>query len=351
MITGIAGQDGSYLAELLLEKGYEVHGIVRRNALENPEHYLGRLRHILDDVTLHAASLESYPSLYRVVQQVLPDECYHLAAQSFVSFSFDDEYSTLSTNISGTHHMLSAVKEAWPSCRFFFASSSESFGKNSKAPQDETTPFHPRSAYGISKVAGFELTRNYREAYRLFACSGIMYNHESPRRGYEFVTRKITSHAAKIASGRGTELRLGDLNSRRDWGHAKDYVRAAWLMLQQDRPEDYVLATGVTRTVREFCQLAFSYAGLDYRAYVVSDPKFFRPLESDILCGNATKALNQLGWKPAIQFEEMVQEMVDHDLAAERHAAEHAVEVQLDKLVLGESSTSTPQSRKPSSRQ
>src|SRR3954465_5626526 len=230
LITGITGQDGSYLAELLLEKGYRVHGIVRRVALEDPEHQMGRLRHRLNDIELHSASLESYPSLFKVIQRVKPDECYHLAAQSFVSYSFEDEFSTLNANINGTHYMLSAVKESAPRCRFYFAASSEMMGKVREVPQTEDTPFHPRSAYGISKCAGFELTRNYREAYDLHATSGILYNHESPRRGYEFVTRKVTSHVARLKLGIGGELRLGNLDARRDWGHARDYVESMWLM-------------------------------------------------------------------------------------------------------------------------
>src|ERR1043166_9478167 len=224
LISGITGQDGSYLAELLLSKGYEVHGIVRRVAIEDPEHRLTRLDAIRSRIHVHAASLESYASIHQVVAQVMPDECYHLAAQSFVSYSFDDEFSTLNANINGTHYLLAAVKNIAPECRFYFAGSSEMFGKAEEVPQTERTRFHPRSTYGISKVAGFELTRNYREAYSLFACSGILYNHESPRRGFEFVTRKITSHAAQIKLGMADELRLGNLEARRDWGHARDYV-------------------------------------------------------------------------------------------------------------------------------
>ena len=229
LITGITGQDGSYLAELLLSKGYEVHGIVRRVALEDPLHRLRRIAGFREQATLHAGSLESFPSLYRIVQQVQPDECYHLAAQSFVSYSFDDEFSTLNTNINGTHFLLTAIKDAAPRCRFYFAGSSEMFGKVEEVPQTESTAFHPRSAYGISKVAGFHLTRNYREAYGLHASSGILFNHESPRRGFEFVTRKITSGAAAIAAGEATHVRLGNLEARRDWGFAPEYVEAMWL--------------------------------------------------------------------------------------------------------------------------
>ena len=314
LITGITGQDGSYLAELLLEKDYEVHAVVRRAALEDPEHRMSRLGHLHKNIEFHSASLESYPSLYRIVQSVRPDEFYHLAAQSFVSYSFEDEFSTLNANINGTHYALSATKECAPNCRFYFAASSEMFGKVREVPQRESTPFHPRSAYGISKVAGFDLTRNYREAYNLFAASGILYNHESPRRGYEFVTRKITSHAAKIKFGLTQELRLGNLDAKRDWGHAKDYVRAMWLMLQQPTPDDFVIATGQTHSVRDFVSIAFEYAGLDYNKHVVIDPKFFRPAEVDLLLGDATKARKILGWESSHTFEEIVREMVEEDI-------------------------------------
>src|SRR5712692_358984 len=262
LITGITGQDGSYLAELLAAKGYEVHGIVRRVAIEDPEHRLTRLEGIRSQIKLHAASLESYASIHQVVATVMPDECYHLAAQSFVSYSFDDEFSTLNANINGTHYLLAAVKNTVPHCRFYFAGSSEMFGKAEEVPQTERTPFHPRSTYGISKVAGFDLTRNYREAYGLRASSGILFNHESPRRGFEFVTRKITSHVAKIRLGQANELRLGNLDASRDWGHALDYVQAMWLMLQQEEPSDYVVGTGHTHTVREFLEIGFACVGL-----------------------------------------------------------------------------------------
>jgi GDPmannose 4,6-dehydratase len=244
LITGITGQDGSYLAELLLEKGYRVHGLVRRVALEDPEHRLWRIRHILNEIEVHSASLESFASLYRVIRSVQPMECYHLAAQSFVGYSFEDEFSTLNANINGSHYLLAAARDVAADCRFYFAGSSEMFGRASEVPQNENTRFHPRSAYGISKVAGFELTRNYREVYRMHASSGILYNHESPRRGYEFVSRKITSHAARIKLGLARSLPLGNLDAKRDWGHAKEYVKAMWLMLQQDSPGDYVVATG-----------------------------------------------------------------------------------------------------------
>ncbi len=314
LITGITGQDGSYLAELLLEKGYEVHGIVRRVAIEDPEHRLWRLLPFRDRLRLHAASLESFPSIFRVFQDVKPQECYHLAAQSFVAYSFEDEFSTLNTNINGTHYVLAALKDATPDCRFYFAASSEMFGKVAEVPQTETTRFHPRSAYGISKVAGFDLTRNYREAYGIKASSGILYNHESPRRGFEFVTRKITSHVAKIKLGLAKEVHLGNLDARRDWGHAREYVRAMWMMLQQDEPDDYVVATGEQHTVREFAEAAFSYAGLDYRKHVVLDPQLLRPAEVELLLGDATKARKKLGWSCQVKFKELAEEMVEADL-------------------------------------
>ena len=314
LITGITGQDGSYLAELLLEKGYEVHGLVRRVAIEDPEHRLWRILHLKDRLKLHAASLESLPSIYRVFQAVKPDECYHLAAQSFVAYSFEDEFSTLNANINGTHHVLAALRDCAPDCRFYFAASSEMFGKVAQMPQNEVTPFHPRSAYGISKVAGFHLTRNYREAYGVKASSGILYNHESPRRGFEFVTRKITSHAARIKLGLAKELRLGNLESRRDWGHAREYVRAMWLMLQQDEPEDYVIATGEQHSVREFVETAFSRLGLNYHDHVIIDPQLLRPADVETLLGDAAKARRKLGWSCQVKFKELVHEMVEADL-------------------------------------
>lgn len=316
LITGITGQDGSYLAELLLSKGYEVHGIVRRVALEDPGHRLNRIGHLIGKVTLHAGSLESLPSIYRILNIVQPDELYHLAAQSFVSYSFDDEFSTMQTNINGTHHILSALKDAVPHCRFYFAGSSEMFGKVEEIPQVETTRFHPRSAYGISKVAGFELTRNYREAYSVHASSGILFNHESPRRGFEFVTRKITSELARIVAGKTSELRLGNLDAKRDWGHAADYVEGMWRMLQQDNPDDYVIGTNETHSVRDFVELAFGMVDLDYAKYVVIDPRFYRPAEVELLIGNPEKANRVLGWKNQTSFPELVRQMVEGDCQA-----------------------------------
>jgi len=313
LITGVTGQDGSYLAELLVSKGYEVHGIIRRVALEDPEHRLSRITHLLDKIQVHAASLESYASIHQVVEKVRPQECYHLAAQSFVSYSFDDEFSTLNININGTHYLLAALKNLAPECRFYFAGSSEMFGKAEEMPQKETTRFHPRSSYGISKVAGFDLTRNYREAYGMHASNGILFNHESPRRGYEFVTRKISAGVARILAGKAKDLRLGNLEAKRDWGHACEYVEAMWLMLQQPEPDDYVVATGETHSVREFAELAFCQVGLDYRNHVVPDPSLYRPAEVTILLGDAAKARNRLGWAPRISFRELVREMVDSD--------------------------------------
>ena len=314
LITGITGQDGSYLAEYLLEQGYEVHGLVRRVALEDPAHRLSRIAPILDRLQLHAASLENFPSLFSVINQLRPDELYHLAAQSFVSYSFDDAFSTFHTNIDGTHFVLESVKQAAPECRVYFAASSEMFGHAHEVPQTEHTRFHPRSPYGISKVTGFHLSQNYREAYGMYVCSGILFNHESPRRGFEFVTRKITSHVARIRQGLAAQLPLGNLDARRDWGYAADYVRAMHLMLQQATPDDYVIATGRTHSVREFCELAFRHAGLNYEDHVVIRPELYRPSEVHLLLGDAAKAKAQLGWTPACDFESLVAMMVDHDL-------------------------------------
>jgi GDPmannose 4,6-dehydratase len=314
LITGISGQDGSYLAELLVEQGYEVHGIVRRVALEDPTHRLWRLSSVYDKLILHSGSLESFTSLLKIVQKVDPDECYHLAAQSFVSYSFEDEFSTINANINGTLHILAAIKDLAPKCRFYFAGSSEMFGKVVETPQSETTRFYPRSPYGISKVTGFDLTRNYREAYDLYTCSGILFNHESPRRGREFVTRKITAAAARIKMGLQDTLELGNLDARRDWGHAKDYVRAMWLMLQQDQPDDYVVGTGVTYSVRDFVNHTFEHLGLDPEKHVKINPQFYRPAEVELLCGDSSKAQAVLGWKPVVEFEQLVKEMVDSDL-------------------------------------
>ncbi len=319
LITGITGQDGSYLAELLLEKGYDVYGFVRRVALEDPEHRLSRLLPILNRVQLMAGNVDSYASVHEVVADVRPDECYHLAAQSFVSYSFDDEFSTLNANINGTHFVLAALRRLAPECRFYFAGSSEMFGQADQVPQNEGTRFQPRSSYGISKVAGFHLTRNYREAYKMHASGGILFNHESPRRGFEFVTRKITSGVARILAGKTRDLRLGNLEAKRDWGHAREFVRAMWMMLQQPTPDDYVIATGETHSVREFAQAAFAEVGLDYRTYVVDDPLLYRPAEVNVLQGDYSKARRKLGWSPVVRFDALVREMVSADCGAARN--------------------------------
>jgi len=316
LITGITGQDGSYLADYLLSLGYEVHGLVRRVALEAPDTRFSRIAHILKRVTLHPASLESYASIFHVLSKYDFDECYHLAAQSFVAESFADGFSTMNMNINGTHHVLAALREVRPRCRFYFAGSSEMFGNASEVPQKETTAFQPRSPYGISKVAGFHLTRNYREAYGLYGLSGILFNHESPRRGLEFVTRKTTSTVARIKHGLASELRIGNLEARRDWGHAADYVRAMHAMLQQAQPDDFVIATGETHSVRELCEIAFAEVDLDYREFVKIDETYYRPAEVDLLIGDASKARRILEWEPTYTFRQLIKEMVAADLAA-----------------------------------
>jgi GDPmannose 4,6-dehydratase len=315
LITGITGQDGSYLAELLLSKGYKVHGIVRRVALEDETHRLWRIRKFLKDVTLHAGSLESYASLFNIVLKIKPTEVYHLAAQSYVGYSFEDEFSTLNVNINGTHYLLSAVKEfAARKIKFYFAGSSEMFGKVKQSPQNENTSFHPRSSYGISKVAGYYLTRNYREAYKLHASSGILFNHESPRRGFEFVSRKITHAVARIKKGLQKKLKLGNLKAKRDWGHAKDYVEAMWMMLQQNNPDDFVIGTGKEHSVMDFANKAFAHVGLNYKDYLIIDKNLIRPAEVDTLLADFTKAKKKLNWKPKISFEDLVVSMVENDL-------------------------------------
>ncbi len=316
LITGITGQDGSYLAELLLEKGYRVHGLVRRTALEAPDQRLGRIHHLLDRLELHPASLDSFASLFKTVNKVRPDECYHLAATSFVSYSFEDEFTTLSTNVNSTHYLLSALHDCAPACRFYFAGTSEMFGAARETPQHERSAFVPRSIYGISKVAGFDLVRNYRDRYRLHASSGILYNHESPRRSPEFVSQKIAIGAARIRAGLATSLKLGNLDARRDWGHASDYVRAMWLMLQRGQPSDFVIATGATHSVREFCEAIFQHHGLDWQAHITTDERFFRESESCELRGDATRARSELGWQPTYDFAALVREMADSALAA-----------------------------------
>lgn len=310
LITGITGQDGSYLADFLLEKGYEIIGMVRRTSSPN----YGRIKHLLDKTTLVQADLIDQGSMLSIIEEYQPDEVYNLAAQSFVGTSWQQPVLTAETTALGVTRLLESIKIAQPKARFYQASSSEMFGKVIETPQTEKTPFHPRSPYGVAKVYGHWITVNYRESYDLFAVSGILFNHESPRRGIEFVTRKITNHVARIKLGLKNELRLGNLDSRRDWGYAGDYIQAMWRMLQQDSPADYVISTGETHSVREFCEAAFGYAGLDYQDYVVQDPRFYRPAEVDLLVGDAKKANQELGWKPSVSFEELVEMMVEQDI-------------------------------------
>ena len=317
MITGITGQDGSYLSEFLLEKDYEVYGMVRRASVER----FDRIEHIQDKINLIQGDLTDQSSLDEAVKSIQPDEVYNLAAQSFVPTSWNQPTLTGEVTGMGATRILEAVRKIRPEARFYQASSSEMFGKVREVPQTELTPFHPRSPYGVAKVYGHFITVNYRESYDLFACSGILFNHESPRRGLEFVTRKITYNVAKIKLGLANELRLGNLDAKRDWGFAGDYVEAMWMMLQQDQPDDFVVATGETHTVREFVELAFESAGLDWKKYVVIDPKFMRPAEVDLLVGSPEKAKTKLGWKPTVSFPELVKMMVNSDIRAlsEKH--------------------------------
>ncbi|MDF1798866.1 MAG: GDP-mannose 4,6-dehydratase [Planctomycetota bacterium] len=311
LITGITGQDGSYLAELLLDKGYEVFGVVRRASTERFE----RLETVRDRIQLIHADLLDQSSLTRAFELSKPHEVYNLGAQSFVPTSWTEPTLTAQFTGLGVTRMLEALRQVTPSARFYQASSSEMFGKVLETPQREDTPFYPRSPYGVAKVYGHFITVNYRESYDLFACSGILFNHESPRRGIEFVTRKITRTVAAIKLGLADELVLGNLDARRDWGHAKDYVRAMWMMLQQDEPDDYVIATGRTHTVGDCCRVAFERVGLNFEDYVRTDPKWIRPAEVDLLIGDATKAKEKLGWVPEVTFEQLIEGMVDADLA------------------------------------
>jgi len=338
-ITGITGQDGSYLSELLLKKGYEVHGMVRRTALEDPDAKFSRLNHIKGKLKLHSGTLESYERILELFDQIKPDECYHLAAQSFVGTSFEDRFTTFKTNIDGTQHVLSALLNRTPQCKFYFAGTSEMFGNSKITPQNENTPFHPRSPYGISKVAGFYLTQNYREAYGIFACSGILFNHESPRRGYEFVTRKISREVARIKGGEENVLVLGNLKVKRDWGYAGDYVKAMYKMMQQRKPDDFVIATGENHSIKDLCKIAFGIVDLKYkivdlsnlsikradqrvrtlrkeksRVFIVQHPRFYRPAEVYNLLGDASKARKKLNWKPKVEFAELVEMMIKNDL-------------------------------------
>jgi len=317
LITGITGQDGSYLAELLLEKGYEVHGMVRRSSTETFQ----RLEGIRDQITLHTGDLLDQRSLVDVLRASAPNEVYNLAAMSFVAASWSQPVLTAEFTAVGVTRILEAMREVTPEARFYQASSSEMFGRVLEAPQRETTPFYPRSPYGVAKCYGHFITVNYRESYDLFACSGIFFNHESERRGLEFVTRKVTHGAAAIKLGLADELSLGNLDAERDWGYAKDYVEAMWLMLQQDEPDDYVIATGETHTVRELVQVAFEHVGLDPEGHVRIDPRYMRPAEVEHLIGDATKAREKLGWKPRMSFEDMIRLMVDSDLELLRSGA------------------------------
>ena len=311
LITGITGQDGSYLAELLLSKGYDVFGVVRRSSTDRFE----RIEHVRDQVELMHADLLDQASLIRALSESQPHEVYNLAAQSFVPTSWVEPVLTAQFTAIGVTRMLEAVRQVAPEARFYQASSSEMFGKVRETPQRESTPFHPRSPYGVAKCYGHYITVNFRESYDLFACSGILFNHESPRRGHEFVTRKITYAAAEIAAGKRDHVGLGNLDARRDWGFAGDYVRAMWLMLQQDEPVDYVIATGETHTVRECCEVAFSHLGLDYEEHVRIDERFLRPAEVDLLIGDASLARERLGWEPEVGFADLIRMMVDADAA------------------------------------
>lgn len=310
LITGITGQDGAYLAEFLLTKGYKVFGLKRRTATQN----LDNIKHIIDKIVLIPGDLTDLPSLTNAIKISDPDEVYNLGAQSFVGDSWGQSIYTGQVTAMGVNNILEAIRLNKPTARFYQASSSELFGKVQETPQTEKTPFYPRSPYGVAKLYGHWITLNYRESYKMFACSGILFNHESPKRGLEFVTRKITDAVAKISLGLQDELRLGNLDAKRDWGFAGDYVEAMWLMLQQEAPDDYIIATGETHTVKEFVEIAFTHAGLDWKNYVVQDEKFMRPAEVDLLLGNPVKAKEKLGWKPRINFEQLVKMMVDHDI-------------------------------------
>ncbi|MBI5966010.1 MAG: GDP-mannose 4,6-dehydratase [Chloroflexi bacterium] len=311
LITGITGQDGSYLAELLLKKGYRVIGVARRSSTVNTE----RIRHLLDDITVVQGDLQDQGSLLAFLEEYQPTEVYNLAAQSFVPTSWNQPALTGDVTALGVTRLLEAIRFVNPKIRFYQASSSEMFGKVLEVPQKESTPFYPRSPYGVAKVYGHWITVNYRESFDMFATSGILFNHESPRRGLEFVTRKITDAVAKIKLSRVKELRLGNLEAQRDWGFAGDYVEAMWLMLQQDHPDNYVIGTGETHAVREFCEIAFSHVDLDYREFVIQDERFYRPAEVELLISDPSKASKSLNWEPSVSFKELVTMMVDSDLA------------------------------------
>ncbi|MEF3365952.1 GDP-mannose 4,6-dehydratase [Methylocystis sp. 9N] len=321
LVTGVTGQDGAYLSQFLLDKGYEVHGVVRRSSHRGVEDHRLRWLGINGKVHMHDADLADLSSLLRTVQEVAPDEVYNLAAQSYVASSWRQPVLTANVTAVGVTNVLEAIRLAAPAARFYQASSSEMYGLIQEPMQSEKTPFYPRSPYAVAKLYGHWITVNYRESFGLHASSGILFNHESPLRGVEFVTRKVTTGVAAIKLGQAKELRLGNIDAKRDWGHAKDYVRAMWLMLQQEKPDDYVVATGVTTTVREMCHIAFEHAGLDWEKFVVIDPAFYRPAEVDVLLGDSSKARQFLGWKPEIGLREMICEMVDADLERLRREA------------------------------
>ncbi len=348
VITGLAGQDGSYLAELLLEKGYEVHGIVRRSAIESPGRRMGRISHLLDRVEVHSVPLDSYVDLAEWFGKVKPDECYHLATPSFANLSLNSELATLQESTTQSHCLLAAIKETAPRCRFFFAASGRIFEDATHAPQTEQTPLSPRSTYAVSKVVGLELTRDYRDTYDLHASAGIMYRHASPRRGQQYVTRKITSHAAQVKLGLADRMPLSHLDTRCDWGHARDYAHAMWLMLQQDKPDDYVIATGHVSAVRDFADAAFSYLGMDYRQFVSDDAGPRLSGSGAILAGDAAKARRVLEWSPTYSFEELVNEMVEDDFKlASQEAAQRLSVLGKIPVTPPQATTAPSQSRKP----
>jgi len=315
LVSGLTGQDGSYLSELLLEKGYQVYGIDRRVAIEDAKQRYSRIYHILDKIKLYSGDIQNYARVFEITNEIKPDECYHLAAMSFVGTSFEDEFTVLRTNIEGTVNILNILRKIAPDCKYYFAGSSEMFGKVLETPQDENTPLNPRSPYGISKCAGFQFTKLYREAYNMFCCNGILFNHGSERRGGEFVTRKIAKGVAEIKYGLRKKIKLGNLEAKRDWGHASDYVKGMYFMLQQPKPDDYVLATGETHTVEEFVELAFEIAGIkNWRDYIEIDQNLLRPAEVNLLLGDAGKAKRILGWEPKISFKELVERMVKSEI-------------------------------------
>ena len=314
LITGVTGQDGAYLAQLLLDEGYEVHGVVRRSSHSGVDDHRLRWLGVADSVRLHDGDLGDLSSLVRIVQETKPDEIYNLAAQSFVASSWRQPILTANITAVGVANMLEAMRIAAPQARFYQASSSEMYGLIQQPMQNEKTPFYPRSPYAVAKLFGHWITVNYRESFGMHASSGILFNHESPLRGEEFVTRKVTGGVAKIKLGLARELRLGNIDAKRDWGHARDYVRAMWLMLQQEKPDDYVVATGVTTTVRDMCRIAFDHVGLDMEKHLVIDPAFYRPAEVEVLLGDSTKARTKLGWAPKIALTELIREMVEADL-------------------------------------